>query len=201
MNGHFKNCKMETMTINELTLLQSAMCDAENYLEFGAGNSTCRAVETKNIRSITVVESDPVFWEKQILTIPSIKIAYNANRLKPILVDIGPTTHWGYPIDTSCADKWPMYHLCAFQSVAPYDLLLVDGRFRVACILNACLSCKEDTRILIHVFFNRPIYWVVRPFIKLERRADTMGLFSIKKTQHTKLLKEYISIYKNVPEA
>lgn len=192
---------MDTMTINELALLQSALYDAENYLEFGAGNSTCIALETKNIRSITVVESDPVFWENRILTIPSIKIACNTNRLKTIMVDIGPTTDWGYPTDTSCADRWPMYHSCAFQSVSPYDLVLVDGRFRVACILDACLSCKEDTRILIHDFFNRPIYWVVFPFLKLEKKADTMGLFSIKKMQHTELLKEYISIYENVPEA
>lgn len=144
---------METMTVNELALLQSVMHGSDNYLEFGAGKSTLMSVETVNIRSITVVESDPVFWEKQILSIPSVKRAYDIKRLKIFLVDIGLTTNWGYPIDTSCISQWAMYHSCAFLVDIPYDLILVDGRFRVACILQACLSCKEGTQILIHDFF------------------------------------------------
>lgn len=60
------------MTINELALLQSALYEPENYLEFGSDHRICIAVETKNIRSITVVESDPVFREGRIITIPYI---------------------------------------------------------------------------------------------------------------------------------
>lgn len=192
---------METMTVKELALLQSAMRKSENYLEFGAGNSTCMAIKTINIRNITVVESDSVFWNDQMLTMPSVEKAYEAKRLKFILVDIGVTTHWGYPVNTTCINQWAMYHSCAFQTDAPYDLILVDGRFRVACILHACLSCTEGAQILIHDFFNRPVYWVVRPFLKLEEQVDTMGLFSIKKTGNRDLLKEYISIYEHTPEA
>lgn len=189
------------MTAKELALLQSAIRSSDNYLEFGAGNSTCMAVEAENIRNITVVESDSVFWKDQMLTMPSVEKAYETKRLKLILVDIGVTTHWGYPVDTSCMNQWAMYHSFAFQLDASYDLILVDGRFRVACILNACLSCAEGAQILIHDFFNRPIYWVVRPFLKLEEQADTMGLFSIKKIRNSDLLKEYISIYEHTPEA
>lgn len=72
-HGDFKSYKMETMTINELALLQSALYDAEYYLKFGSDNNTRITVGTKNIRSITVVESDPVFWKNRILIIPSIK--------------------------------------------------------------------------------------------------------------------------------
>ena len=192
---------METMTVKELALLQRAMRRSDNYLEFGAGNSTCMAIKTANIRNITVVESDSVFWNDQMLIIPSVEKAYEAKRLKLILVDIGVTTHWGYPVDTSCINQWAIYHSCAFQSDASYDLILVDGRFRVACILHACLSCTEGTQILIHDFFNRPIYWVVCPFLNLEEQVDTMGLFSIKKIGNRDLLKEYISIYEHTPEA
>lgn len=51
------------------------------------------------------------------------------------------------------------------------------------------------------IFFNRPIYWVVRPFLKLKKRVDTMGLFSIKRNGGSDLIKEYLSIYENIPEA
>lgn len=54
------------MTNKELILLQKAMSSSNNYLEFGSGNSTCIAVESESIRSITVVESDPDFWNVQV---------------------------------------------------------------------------------------------------------------------------------------
>ena len=48
--------------------------------------------------------------------------------------------------------------------------------------------------------FNRPNYYVVLPFLKLEERADTLGLFSIKQDTSLKhLAKEYISIYEYLP--
>ena len=60
--------------------------------------------------------------------------------------------------------------------------------------------CPQDTKILIHDFFNRPNYYVVLHFLKLEERADTLGLFSIKQDTSLKhLAKEYISIYEYLP--
>ena len=41
---------------------------------------------------------------------------------------------------------------------------------------------------------------LVLPFLKLEERADTLGLFSIKQDTSLKhLAKEYISIYEYLP--
>lgn len=52
---------------------------------------------------------------------------------------------------------------------------------------------------MIHDFFNRPIYFVVCPFLKLEEKADTLGIFSINKRKTIGILKEYISIYEKLP--
>ena len=46
------------MTEKELVLLQKALMQSQNYLEFGSGNSTLMATEIETIRQITVVESD-----------------------------------------------------------------------------------------------------------------------------------------------
>ena len=166
------------MTNNELKLLQSAMDHSKSYLEFGSGNSTYMAVATDNIKKITVVESDVTFWETHLMSTPAIYEAVEKGRLHPYLVNIGVTGKWGYS----------------------YDTVLVDGRFRISCILHACLYCPQDTKILIHDFFNRPNYYVVLPFLKLEERADTLGLFSIKQDTSLKhLAKEYISIYEYLP--
>lgn len=190
------------MTNCELNLLQSAMNNSKNYLEFGSGNSTYMAVTTNTIEKITVVESDAVFWGTHILTMPVIKEAVNQMRLHPHLVDIGDTAKWGYPINGDKRDNWPLYHSCAFQSNDFYDTILVDGRFRISCILHACIYSTQYqyTKILIHDFFNRPIYHVVLPFLTLEQRTDTLGLFSIKRNEALMhLAEEYISIYEYLP--
>ena len=188
------------MTNNELKLLQSAMDHSKSYLEFGSGNSTYMAVATDNIKKITVVESDVTFWETHLMSTPAICEAVEKGRLHPYLVNIGVTGKWGYPMNDNNRDYWPAYHSCVFQSNHSYDTVLVDGRFRISCILHACLYCPQDTKILIHDFFNRPNYYVVLPFLKLEERADTLGLFSIKQDTSLKhLAKEYISIYEYLP--
>jgi len=78
----------------------------------------------------------------------------------------------------------------------------VDGRFRISCILQACLHCSARTKIVVHDFFTRPYYFVVLPFLSVEKKEDTMGVFMIHKNnvkQMTALLKEYISIYEYLP--
>lgn len=187
------------MTEKELFLLQKALMQSQNYLEFGSGNSTVMATETETIRQITVVESDASFWKEKLLSIPSIKHAVHTKRIKPLLINIGTTGEWGYPIDNSCQNQWPLYSSLAFQEKASYDLVLVDGRFRVACILQACLNCSSETKIMIHDFFNRPYYFVVCPFLKLEKRVDTLGIFTINKNKYIDILNEYIAIYENLP--
>lgn len=187
------------MTEKELVLLQKALMQSQNYLEFGSGNSTLMATEIETIRQITVVESDASFWKEKLLNIPSIKYAVHTKRIKPLLINIGTTGEWGYPIDNSCQKQWPLYSSLAFQEKASYDLVLVDGRFRVACILQVCLNCSSETKIMIHDFFNRPYYFIVCPFLKLEKRADTLGIFTINKDKCIDILNEYIAIYENLP--
>ena len=187
------------MTEKELALLRKALMQSQNYLEFGSGNSTLLATETETIKHITVVESDAFFWNEKLLNIPSIEYGVYTKRIKPLLINIAPTGEWGYPTDSSYQSQWPLYSSSAFHEKASYDLILVDGRFRVACILQACLHCSPKTKIMIHDFFNRPIYFVVCPFLKLEEKADTLGIFSINKRKTIGILKEYISIYEKLP--
>lgn len=187
------------MTNNELDLLQIKMYECTNYLEFGSGNSTILASQTTDIEKITVVESDFMFWKELVSSNPTIADSIKLKRLNPLIVNIGPTQKWGYPADDSCQSKWPLYASRAFKKNSSYDLILIDGRFRVACTLQACLHVSPKTKILIHDFFNRPYYFTVLPFLVLEERVDTMGLFRIKKNNDFRLINEFISIYKYLP--
>lgn len=187
------------MTNNELELLQREMSKSLNYLEFGSGNSTILAAQTVGIEKITVVESDFLFWKELVSSNPVIADSIKLKRLLPLLVNIGPTREWGYPVDDSCQNRWPLYASKAFKKDSSYDLILIDGRFRIACTLQACLLVSSKARILIHDFFIRPYYFTVLPFLILEDRIDTMGVFRIRKKNDLRLIKEFISIYNYFP--
>lgn len=187
------------MTNKELELLQNELSGCSNYLEFGSGNSTVLAASTMNIEKITVVESDSLFWKRLILSNPVVNDSIKQGRLHPLIINIGVTKEWGYPIDDSCQNRWSLYASKAFRKDSSYDQILIDGRFRIACTLQACLHVTPKTRILIHDFFIRPYYYTVLPFLKFEEQADTMGVFRIRKNNDPRLLKEFISVYNNLP--
>ena len=175
------------MTEKELNLLQQKMSQTTNYLEFGSGRSTILAAQTANIKKITSVESDADFWKQQVCSDVCIQDAITSKRLCPLLINIGPSTKWGYPLDTSCKQNWPLYHSTAFEGNFAYDLVLVDGRFRIACILQTCLHCSSDTQLLVHDFFNRPYYFVVLPFFHIEHREDSMVVLILNKNRINKM--------------
>ena len=189
------------MTKDELNILSNQLMNCSHYLEFGSGNSTTLAVSAPNIKKITTVESDISFWNKLIFSGPELKQSIESKRLEPLLINIGPTKEWGYPADTSHRHLWPNYSSGVFQNQPYYDLILIDGRFRVACTLQACIHMPPGTRIIIHDFFNRVHYHVVLPFLTLVDRADTLGLFTIRNNNPdiTNIMKELIDIYQYQP--
>jgi hypothetical protein len=183
------------MTRGEFYLLRESMSHSECYLEFGAGNSTVLAANSPNINQITVVELDAGFWCDSILPNPAVRGNVDSERINPLLIDVGLINKWGYPMDKSSIKKWPSYHSSAFKNNPNYDLVFVGGRFKIACILQACLQCPANTKILVYDFFSRPYSFVVSPFLRIEKRVDTMGLFSINNSRVIKskaLIKEYI---------
>ena len=82
-----------------------------------------------------------------------IKEGIKNKRINLNHVDIGPLKEWGNPLNEESKFKWHNYSE-AIISVAKtnnIDLVLVDGRFRVACILTSLLvtgpnSCSRLLR-------------------------------------------------------
>jgi hypothetical protein len=60
------------------------------------------------------------------------------------------------------------------QATLPYDLVLIDGRFRVACAALICLFPKQVKRICFDDFTTRPQYHVILPFIDVLETVDSM---------------------------
>ena len=149
------------------------LANARNYLEYGSGGSTVLANQI--VTNLVSVDSDGNF-----LSDVQRKLEQQDRRAmtKLIHVNIGLTQHWGMPVFTKPTRRrlrrweeyakapWRYYRTIGQQP----DLILVDGRFRVACVLESLLSLSplSETQILLDDYVGRPWYEVVEHFANIE---------------------------------
>ena len=110
-----------------------------------------------------------------------------------IHADIGPVGEWGRPYDRSSIGLWPRYVAKPWAEWARRgslpDLVYVDGRFRVACILSVALAFRDrgsrevGPKVLIHdVSDARPGYRRVYDAYEEVEGAGTLRLLAVKRT-------------------
>jgi len=78
-------------------------------------------------------------------------------------VDVhGEFGEFGNPVDDGARDAFPDVSGAIFLHPSPEDIdvVLVDGRFRAACILKAASVIRSDAIILVHDWDTRPKYHV-----------------------------------------
>ncbi len=61
-----------------------------------------------------------------------------------------------------------------------FDVVLVDGRYRVACALRALKYTDQESVVIIHDFHRR-VYHVVLDYYEVVERADTLIVLRKKK--------------------
>ena len=162
-----------TMSVNELETLNYYMGRCVNYLEYGAGASTIKASQFDNIEYISSVESDKNYTDNHVLKFGNVEEREKNGSLKFYHVDIGKTGEWGNPVDDLNKHLWVNYYNAPKVDSHDFDLVLVDGRFRVACALTAIMD-NPDAILLIHDFPNRPQYYVVGKFTDTLKVSDTL---------------------------
>ena len=120
-----------------------------NYLEYGSGGSTIQALSRKNINKIVSVESDKE-WYNMILDIYKNN-DFNKKNDNFIYVHIElnalPNTY-GYPINANYNNMKQYANMIGSIKDIKFDLIFIDGRFRVACALY-CLKHIDDNCIVI----------------------------------------------------
>lgn len=163
------------MTDQELDLYKSLLAGAGSVIEYGTGGSTLLALGAGVSRLISV-ESD-LGWIGKLREIPAIAEAERQGRITFVHVDIGQVGKWGKPIDSSGAARYATYASAPWKHCREPDVVLVDGRFRVACALETVLQSAGDTKIAFHDFWKRPQYHVVLPFVDCIHRVDTLAVF------------------------
>jgi len=88
------------------------------------------------------------------------------NGLKDVLLfnDLKPDNPtWSYPGKNSNIKDWKKYFQ-AYKKEYNADVILIDGRFKVATAMDIFNKIRDDTIILLHEYFNRPSYFVLENY-------------------------------------
>lgn len=176
------------MTEAEIGLFRRALHGCSRYLEFGAGGST-GFVLASGVTNIVSVESDPE-WVSALRSMGPLADAIATGKLHLLHGDIGPVGKWGYPAGTANKSLWRQYPNAPWPvweklGAAP-QLVLVDGRFRVACALRTALwflttGRGSDVNILCHDLGpERPGYESIFNWFDPIERVDTLAFARMK---------------------
>jgi hypothetical protein len=146
---------------------------ARNYLEYGSGGSTVLA--NALVTNLVSVESDGA---RLADVRRNLEGADRRAMTKLIHVNIGLTQELGMPVFTKPTRRrvrrWEEYARAPwryFRTIGQQpELILVQGRFRVACVLESLLTLSplSKAQILLQDYVGRPEYEVVGRFADLE---------------------------------
>ena len=164
-------------------MFKQYVANATNYSEFGSGGSTVYIDGCVNIKEIVSIESNEEFARN---------VSLKCSRTHVRHIHIGPAHFWGHPSDASTISRWPSY---SQADIGTPDLVLVDGRFRVACILQVCLN-HPNSILMVHDFWNRLEYGCVLPFLDVIDRVDTLLVARVKDLNDSVKIQELYEEYK-----
>jgi len=172
------------MTTKDLKAFCSFMKPGNIYFEFGSGGST-NIASFYNVKTYSV-ESD-VKWHKKL----------KDNNIKANYITIDLNVQWaGYPGQKVNIEKWKRY-IQAYKKEYNANIILIDGRFRVACGLDIFPKIKNDCIVLIHDYTKRIQYHFLENYYFKIKTWDNLAAFikrpninNIPKNIYDKYLKE-----------
>lgn len=165
----------------EMDLISKYIKLAKNYFEFGSGRSTYEAAQYNNLLNIVSVESDNV-WINALSVFDIIKNRINSNTLTFNYVDINVKPNsYGYPANNSKKANWVNYSSAILAINFVPDLILVDGRFRVASTLNSWKKMDQNSILIIRNYTNRKQYHVIEEFFNKIETIGTSQIFKKRK--------------------
>jgi hypothetical protein len=149
-----KEIKCEPHFINEeLTAFLSLLTNDTIFFETGSG---CSSIIAK-------------YYAKKTYAVEGCKKYYEIgvqNGLKDILIfkNLKPDDPtWSYPGNKSNLNDWKNYFQ-SYKKEYNADVILIDGRFKLATALDIFDKIRDDTIILLHEYYNRPFYFVIEEY-------------------------------------
>ena len=109
------------------------------------------------------------------------------------------SNNWGYPGVDSNINDWIKYSnvIRTLDNIflSKLNLILIDGRFRVACCLK-CYNCINDNCLIIFDdFFNRKYYHIVLDYFDIIDKTNDNLMVILKKKNGKIIPNELIEKY------
>ena len=154
-------------------LFKQKVLDANVVGEYGCGKSTNWILKNTNAQLLSVDTSSQ--WVKRTCEINSPFL----DRLSIEHVDVGPLGNWGRPVGYSHAENFSTYTDSIWSHVLKPDLIIVDGRFRVACFLTSLKNADEGALIFFDDYTNRPHYHYVENYVSRVEVCGRQSMFIV----------------------
>jgi hypothetical protein len=158
------------LNLFELSAFLSLLTKDTIFFETGSG---CSSIIAKYYAKKTyAVEGCKKFYEIGI-----------KNGLKDILLfnDLKPDNPiWSYPGKKSNITDWKKYFQ-SYKKEYNADIILIDGRFKVATAMDIFDKIRDDTIILLHEYYNRPSYFILEKYYNYVYHWESLYAFVKKK--------------------
>lgn len=180
---------------NDLLMFNKYLDKAKNYFEYGSGGSTYQASIKPNIKLIISVESD-----KEWHSIIKNNVKHSNFHYKFIDLKCKPK-NWGYPSDL-CDKKIYKDYSNVISNIRKetanlLDLILIDGRFRVACALKCHSIINDNCKIIFDDFLDRKQYHIVLNYYDIIDKTIDNRMVVLKKKKN-KVPDDIIKKYENI---
>lgn len=166
---------------NDLKLFYKYLDNCTVYFEYGSGGSTYQSYIRNNIKKIYSLESD-FDWHNKLKTLlmdnnDKIDFIYNE-------MNSNPNT-WGYP-GSNCSENQMINYsnqilLLDPNEIQKIDLILIDGRFRVACCLKCFNVINNECLIAFDDFLPREKYHIVLDYYDIIEQTEDNNMVILKK--------------------
>lgn len=148
------------------------------YFEFGSGGSTYYMTNLDHVERIYCVESD-ITWVNKLKG----RLGDNVKKVEfmAIPMKVQPN-NWGYPDPNGDRSVWPEYSNAIDKiDATSLNLILIDGRFRVACALKVYQAISDDCLVIFDDFLDRPHYHDILKYYEIIESTANRSMAILKK--------------------
>ena len=153
-------------------LFKRLVSNASAYGEYGCGASTIWVAH--NTATIIYSIDTSMEWIKNVKN----EVGDRPNQLLTH-VDLGDLGEWGRPRSYKYRNNIINYLDGIWKNEFKPDVVLIDGRFRVACLLYSLLNSKPSTQILFDDYLGREHYHLVEEFVTVTETCGDQVLFVV----------------------
>lgn len=166
---------------------EKRLLEATTYLEYGSGGSTVFAAQLG--KRVYSVDSDRIFITR-VREALVMHAPIGVTNVSLLYINIGFTREWGQPVFRAPMParlaRWRQYYekpwVILSQARHLPDLVLVDGRFRVACALRSLqyLASNPNATIIVDDYVGRDWYLEIERFGEMVEVIGRMAVFKPK---------------------